>query len=750
MADGLLMPIAMLALTNLGVGWYLGYRSVGAYLLFWASSALVALTAVRLVRRVFPAGALSGTLIRVGIVAFAIIVLSGLVLGSAGLLSSMAYLVVSVALFARSLLTSPPSRPTPSERWPAVPLPVVAVVLPVLAFIVAVGIIESPLTLYDSLSYHLFFPARWIQEHRLSIVPTPFGDPAQAYQPANGELFFLWLMLPFHGDLVARIGQFPFLLLTGIALYAIARRIGARPEHAVYAPAFYFLARPIVEQAVGADVDLICSATFVTSLYLGIVAVDTNERRDWMLWGVSLGLYWGSKYLALVYTPVFLLLALAGGPRLKTLWALPGIAVLALPWYVRNWAIAGSPIYPATLKVAGITLARGAFTREAMNNSVFHTTNFRLFPVIASHAFGAPLFLFWMPFALLGAASILTRRRGWPGGYILLVPALMIPLYWFGLPDNIDSRFLLPAVAVATLPLAFAFRTNEKWNACVHGLYFAGMLWILVGVNSDIRAPLPWYMEGWLSLKGLVNRRSFGLFVGLAGVAAMSWRITVRAPNRRVLVMAGVAALAGAMVAIGSDVRCAPNRCELLQLSSPYIRSTMLRGWDWVTHNTGGVTFAYTGNNVPYPLFGEQLRNRVYYVNIDRHPSWRFHDYARARSRPGAAWPSSPLARSSGELMPARQPPGPSDDESRPRYERVEGYRDAWLQNLNSLGVDYLFVSALSAYEINDVWHNANGFPIEDEWAQGDSAAFTLAYENPDVRIYAMRRPLAARGEQGQ
>ena len=625
------------------------------------------------------------------------------------------------------------------------PLPIVAVVVPVLAFIVAAGILESPLTLYDSLSYHLFFPARWIQEHRLSIVPTPFGDPAQAYQPANGELFFLWLMLPFHGDLVARIGQLPFLLLTGAALYAIARRIGARPEHAVYAPAFYFLARPVVEQAVGADVDLICSATFVTSLYLGIVAVDTNERRDWILWGVSLGLYWGSKYLALVYTPVFLLLALVRGPRLKTLWALPGIAVLALPWYVRNWAIAGSPIYPATLKVAGMTIARGAFTREAMNNSVFHTTNFGLFPAMAGHAFGAPLLLFWIPCALLGTASILTRRRGWPGGYVLAVPVLMIPLYWFGLPDNIDSRFLLPAVAVLTVPLAFAFGTNEKWNACVQGLYLAGMLWILVGMNAVIRASVPWYMEGWLSLRGLVNVRYFVLFAGLAAFAAISWRITARAPDRRIPIMVGVAALSSAGVAIGSDVWCAPYRCELLQLSSPFIRSTVLNGWDWVTHNTGDVTFAYTGNNLPYPLFGEQLRNRVYYVNIDRHLSWRFHDYARARSRPGAARPSSPLARSSGQLMPARQPPGPFDDESRPRYERIEGYRDAWLQNLNSLGVDYLFVSALSAYEIDDVWHNARGLPIEDEWAQGDPSAFTLAYENPDVRIYAVRRPLGER-----
>ena len=62
-------------------------------------------------------------------------------------------------------------------------------------------------------------------------------------------------MLPFHGDLVARIGQFPFYLAGGIALFALARRAGARREHAVYAPLFFLLARPVVA-GLAADADL--------------------------------------------------------------------------------------------------------------------------------------------------------------------------------------------------------------------------------------------------------------------------------------------------------------------------------------------------------------------------------------------------------------------------------------------------------------------------------------------------------------
>ncbi len=70
-----------------------------------------------------------------------------------------------------------------------------------------------------------------------------------------------------------------------------------------------------------------------------------------------------------------------------------------------------------------------------------------------------------------------------------------------------------------------------------------------------------------------------------------------------------------------------------------------------------------------------------------------------------------------------------------------KAYRDAWLVNLRSAGVTHLFVSVLSAYEIDFVSHNADGFPLEDDWARADPRAFRLIYENGQVRIYALAQP---------
>jgi hypothetical protein len=143
-----------------------------------------------------------------------------------------------------------------------------------------------------------------------------------------------------------------------------------------------------------------------------------------------------------------------------------------------------------------------------------------------------------------------------------------------------------------------------------------------------------------------------------------------------------------------------------------------------------------TGINLPYPLTGAHLTNRVVYANIDGHPRWRFHDYVHAH-RTGALVESPALAVSSGELLPAA-PGSTGNDAVRPRYERMEGHREGWLRNLDVLGVTHLFIAALSAYELDYVWHDARGFPIEDTWARADGQLFRLEYENADVRIYAV------------
>ena len=151
-------------------------------------------------------------------------------------------------------------------------------------------------------------------------------------------------------------------------------------------------------------------------------------------------------------------------------------------------------------------------------------------------------------------------------------------------------------------------------------------------------------------------------------------------------------------------------------------------------------TIAYTGTNLPYPLSGPHLSNRVVYANIDGHVSWRFHDYDRAY-RAGRFEPVPPaLATSSGELEPVPEHPGPHDDAIRPRYERLQGFPDLWRHNLDRSASTTSSSRVYRPTKSTIRFTITPGFPIEDQWAVAAPDTFTRVYENQDARLYAVNR----------
>jgi hypothetical protein len=130
---------------------------------------------------------------------------------------------------------------------------------------------------------------------------------------------------------------------------------------------------------------------------------------------------------------------------------------------------------------------------------------------------------------------------------------------------------------------------------------------------------------------------------------------------------------------------------------------------------------AYTGNNIPYRLLGPTFENRAYYVNVDRHLNWKYHDYERVR-------------RNARPFTPPLRPNLP--------YFRDHPVFDEWLRNLKETKTQYVFISRLAPLLLteHDYARDDAGFPVENAWAQGHTDIFKLEYENPDVRIYSVRR----------
>src|SRR2546428_4786471 len=121
----MLTLIGVLFAANAWVGWLLGYHSVSRYVTFWILTALALATAWNTVTRVFPAVSRVDAIIRVGVVTFAVVVVAGVLLGSAGRLTiagrpALQTPMCAAAPFApaRASGLTPPHRP-PASLVPA-------------------------------------------------------------------------------------------------------------------------------------------------------------------------------------------------------------------------------------------------------------------------------------------------------------------------------------------------------------------------------------------------------------------------------------------------------------------------------------------------------------------------------------------------------------------------------------------------------------------------------------------------------
>src|SRR5262249_53893809 len=158
----ILSAVTLTTVALLPFGWYLGYRSPAAYLLVWITGATIAHIAFTIAARCFVLTSASDLLIRVAVIAFAIVVSLGLTLGNLGRrtpglytglligLSGVCLLVQNrggVRLQADSLGRLKPAT-TSLSGGELTRLPV-AVAAALLAFVAGFAIMHASMTLYD-------------------------------------------------------------------------------------------------------------------------------------------------------------------------------------------------------------------------------------------------------------------------------------------------------------------------------------------------------------------------------------------------------------------------------------------------------------------------------------------------------------------------------------------------------------------------------------------------------------------------
>lgn len=215
----------------------------------------------------------------------------------------------------------------------------------------------TPPTDFDGLFYHLTGPAWALLAGRIG--PPPAAVPHLSFPGLMESLFLLAMAL--RSDVAAKLLHWLFALLLGGVVYRMARRflsprLGWGAVAALYAT-------PMVAVLGGwAYNDLALAFFQIAALYAALSGCERQSMRWLGLAGAFAGLAMGLKYTSFVCPLTLLGLIVWEGARRKrpagsvarglALFSLIALAVAA-PWYLRNLAFTGNPVYPFAYRLFG-------------------------------------------------------------------------------------------------------------------------------------------------------------------------------------------------------------------------------------------------------------------------------------------------------------------------------------------------------------------------------------------------------------
>ncbi|HEX6811738.1 MAG TPA: hypothetical protein VF384_08960 [Planctomycetota bacterium] len=510
------------------------------------------------------------------------------------------------------------------------PAGVLAVILGAVLLLQLARALLLPPAAWDSLTYHMTLPALWVQHGGYCrwLAPDAWADYSQF--PGNGELFTAFLVLPFHGDLLANLVNFPFLLLGGAAVHALARDLGASRHAGLLAAALWCFAPPSFAYLTTQYVDIQTAAQVIAAWLFTVRFLRTRAAVDGALAGAGFGLAAGTKHLALVPLAIgaaIVLLALArerfAGPRWRGIaWFTLAAALASVPWYVRNWIETGNPVFPFEVRLGDAVLFAGSEFQRTMAaaDAIRHPFLPRLLnftPDLAPVSHGPPALLI----ASIGLGGLVAGLRGARrGSWLVLAAAAAVELGLFctermrplrEIWGDVSQRLILVSPAILLCGCAASVSSlRGGLRRFVVGLLLAALALDLTAVNPatgivDVRLPV--------LVAVLITASAAAVFAadraqGLPHLARKLW-----VPGIPLLVL-GIALLQGHRDHHRhGDYLNAWDVHALPKFTAP--------GWNAVDDPERPVRIAYVAgwfwwdtHWFVYPLLGRRLQNELLYV----------------------------------------------------------------------------------------------------------------------------------------
>ncbi|MFH1386995.1 MAG: hypothetical protein ABIH50_04965 [bacterium] len=320
----------------------------------------------------------------------------------------------------------------------------------------------APITDYDSLSYHLLAPKKYIAHHRLY----PMPDSFQSYWTLAIEITYIPFLLLGRPELASLLSFFLSILTIYLIIVFINKYISQDPLVSVFA-ALIFYSQPVVAWLITPKIDL--GFTFFSLLILFSLFnwyYQNNKKWLWLA-SIFLGLTTCIKLTGIYYFPIFFIyiffVSLYKNNKatytssftyaLLTAGAFSLFALLfPLPWLAKTFVWTGDPFYPFLTSFNGHKYVFiGGHDKTLIQylrlpfDLTFHFNKFSDW----GEQSPSPYFLFLLP-------TLITLKRKSAKNIILLLilSVVIITLLFF---STITLRYLLPAFALLSICLALAF-----------------------------------------------------------------------------------------------------------------------------------------------------------------------------------------------------------------------------------------------------------------------------------------------------
>jgi hypothetical protein len=555
---------------------------------------------------------------------------------------------------------------------------------------------------WDNLNYHFTFPVEWLKHGNLETPIVISDDFSPTYYPINGNLFFFWFIFPLRNVFLADLGQIPFFLLAFLATYNIARKLKLSRENSLYAAILFLLIPNFFKQLQIAYLDVMIAALFLVCLnYLFLLEQDFSAK-NLLIYSMSVGLFLGIKTIALPYSVLlflpFILLCWKNNKK-GYLFIISVLIIITLGGfsYLRNFIETRNPFYPLDIKLFGETIFKGVININSYK-AHFKIEDYGLTKLLFHEGLGIQTLIFILPSLFLALPVTWIKKRKIPDfnlAYFLILPLLIYLVYRYIIPLA-NTRYLYPLMGAGMIT---GFYTVEILGIPKRIINILVAICTLASISELAKRQELIFS---IIFTGLL----FFLSPSLIKYIKQKWTME----NRFFIYLFVVLAIFILILLEKDYIKNEyPRYIKMVKYSGFWPDAT--KAWEWLNRNTKSDNIAYIGRPVPFPLYGTNFKNNVYYISVNKTEPAKLHYFPNSYYHWGDDF--SGLHKNL---------------EAKGNYRSDTDY-SVWFNNLKKHNTDYLFVYSL--HQTKDI-----EFPIEDTWAKINPTKFAPVFTNETIHIY--------------